>query len=126
MGLGTRAVATARNFSAGNLRSTSAPLDLAIEGAGFFKIALPSGITGYTRAGTFHLDAQGTIVTADGYPLEPEITIPTNATSVSISKDGIVSAIDRRARQLANRHDRDWRRSPTRRACGRSAATSSS
>jgi len=92
MGLGTRAVATARNFSAGNLRSTAAPLDLAIEGAGFFKIALPSGITAYTRAGTFHLDAQGTIVTADGYPLEPEITIPTNATSVSISKDGTVSA----------------------------------
>ena len=92
MGLGTRPVATARNFSAGNLRSTAAPLDLAIEGAGFFKIALPSGITAYTRAGTFHLDAQGTVVTADGYPLEPEITIPTNATSVSISKDGTVSA----------------------------------
>jgi len=93
MGLGTRPVATARNFSAGNLRSTAAPLDLAIEGAGFFKIALPSGITAYTRAGTFHLDAQGTIVTADGYPLEPEITIPTDAVSVSISKDGTVSAL---------------------------------
>src|ERR671925_923186 len=68
-GLGTRAVATARNFSAGNLRSTSGPLDIAIEGAGFFKVALPNGTTGYTRAGTFHLDAQGTVVTADGYPL---------------------------------------------------------
>jgi flagellar basal-body rod protein FlgG len=93
MGLGTRAVATARNFSAGNLRSTAAPLDIAIEGAGFFKIALPSGITAYTRAGTVHLDAQGTIVTADGYPLEPAITIPTDAVSVSIAKDGTVSAL---------------------------------
>jgi flagellar basal-body rod protein FlgG len=92
MGLGTRAVATARNFSAGNLRTTGAPLDIAIEGAGFFKIALPSGTTAYTRAGTFHLDAQGTIVTADGYPLEPQVTIPSDTVSISISKDGIVSA----------------------------------
>lgn len=92
MGLGARAVATARNFSAGNLRSTGGPLDLAIEGGGFFKVSLPSGTTGYTRAGTFHLDAQGSIVTAEGYAIEPQITIPTNATSVSISKDGMVSA----------------------------------
>jgi flagellar basal-body rod protein FlgG len=92
MGLGTRAVATARNFSAGNLQSTNAPLDLAIEGDGFFQISLPNGTTGYSRAGSFHLDSQGNIVTAEGYPLEPQITVPTNATSVSISKDGIVSA----------------------------------
>jgi flagellar basal-body rod protein FlgG len=92
MGLGTRAVATARNFSAGNLRSTAAPMDIAIEGSGFFKVSLPNGTTGYTRAGTFHLDSQGSIVTADGYAIEPQITIPTNATSVSISKDGMVSA----------------------------------
>ena len=58
-GLGARAVATARNFSAGNLRSTSAPLDLAIEGQGFFQITLPGGETGYTRAGAFHLNGQG-------------------------------------------------------------------
>jgi flagellar basal-body rod protein FlgG len=92
MGLGTRAVATARDFSAGNLRSTGAPLDLAIEGDGFFKIAMPNGTDAYTRAGTFHLDSQGTIVTAEGYALEPQISIPTNATSISISKDGVVSA----------------------------------
>jgi flagellar basal-body rod protein FlgG len=92
MGLGTRAVATARNFSAGNLRSTGGSLDLAIEGDGFFKVSLPNGTTGYTRAGTFHLDAQGSIVTAEGYPVDPQITIPPNATSVSISKDGVVSA----------------------------------
>jgi flagellar basal-body rod protein FlgG len=92
VGLGTKPVATARNFSTGNLRSTSGPLDLAIEGDGFFQISLPNGTTGYTRAGMFHLDAQGSMVTAQGYALEPQITVPPNATSVSISKDGVVSA----------------------------------
>jgi flagellar basal-body rod protein FlgG len=92
MGLGTRAVATARDFSAGNMRSTGGPLDLAIQGDGFFKIAMPDGTDAYTRAGTFHLDAQGSIVTAEGYALEPGISIPTNATSISISNDGVVSA----------------------------------
>ena len=92
MGLGTRAVATARNFSAGNLRSTGNPLDIAIEGDGFFKISLPNGTTGYTRSGTFHLDSQGAIVTAEGYAVDPQMSVPSNATTVSISKDGIVSA----------------------------------
>jgi flagellar basal-body rod protein FlgG len=91
-GLGTRAVATARNFSMGNLRSTANPLDLAIEGAGFFQITLAGGETGYTRSGTFHLSGQGQIVTAEGFTLEPQISIPANATTISISKDGIVSA----------------------------------
>jgi flagellar basal-body rod protein FlgG len=92
IGLGTRAVASARNFSAGNLRATNVPLDLAIEGRGFFQISLPDGTTGYTRAGTFHLDAQGLVVTAEGYALQPQITIPPGTTSISISRDGIVSA----------------------------------
>ena len=92
IGLGSRAVASARNFSNGNLRSTGSPLDLAIEGQGFFKVSLPNGETGYTRAGSFHMDAQGLLVTAEGYGLDPQITVPANATSVSISKDGIVSA----------------------------------
>jgi len=92
MGLGTRAVATARNFSAGNLRNTSAPLDMAIEGAGFFQITLPNGTTAYTRSGAFHLDAQGALVTSEGYAMDPAITIPANATSITISKDGVVSA----------------------------------
>ena len=92
MGLGTKAVATARNFSAGNLRATGGQLDIAIEGNGFFKLSLPNGTTGYSRAGTFHLDSQGAMVTAEGYSLDPAINIPSNATSVSISKDGIVSA----------------------------------
>lgn len=93
VGLGTRAVATSRNFSSGNLRSTSAPLDLAIEGEGFFQIALPNGTTAYSRSGTFHRDAQGLIVTNEGYAVQPNITIPPTATSISISKDGIVSAV---------------------------------
>src|SRR5712672_35076 len=92
MGLGTRVVATSRDFSSGNLRSTNTPLDLAIEGDGFFQIALPNGTTAYTRAGSLHRDGQGLVVTAEGYPLEPQITIPPNATTVTISKDGIVSA----------------------------------
>jgi len=92
-GLGARAVATARNFSSGNLRSTSGPLDLAIEGQGFFQVTLPGGETGYTRAGAFHVNGQGQLVTAEGYQLEPAITIPANATTVTVSKDGIVSAV---------------------------------
>jgi flagellar basal-body rod protein FlgG len=90
-GLGSRAVATARNFSSGNLRSTGGVLDLAIEGQGFFQVTLPGGETGYTRAGAFHMSGQGQIVTADGYALDPQISVPANALSVSISKDGIVS-----------------------------------
>jgi flagellar basal-body rod protein FlgG len=93
VGLGTRAVATARNFTAGNLRQTGAPLDLAIQGDGFFQISLPDGTTGYTRAGTFHLDSQGLLVTSEGYSVDPQISVPANATSVSISRDGIVSAV---------------------------------
>jgi flagellar basal-body rod protein FlgG len=92
VGLGTRAVATSRNFSSGNLRATGAPMDLAIEGNGFFPVTLPDGTSGFTRAGSFHLDGQGLMVTAEGYALEPQISVPANALSVSISKDGIVSA----------------------------------
>jgi flagellar basal-body rod protein FlgG len=92
MGLGTRPVSTSRDFSPGNLRSTSGPLDVAIEGEGFFQITLPNGTIGYTRAGSLHLDGQGRIVTGDGNPIEPAITIPPNATAITISKDGIVAA----------------------------------
>ena len=90
-GLGVRAVATSRDFSRGNLKSTSSPLDLAIEGEGFFQVQMPTGDVGYTRAGTLHLNGEGTLVTSDGYPIEPQIQIPANATSISISKDGVVS-----------------------------------
>lgn len=90
-GLGSRVVGTARSFSAGNLRNTNGPLDLAIEGAGFLQVSLPGGETGYTRSGTLHLNGQGQLVTNEGLLIEPAITIPQNANSVTISKDGIVS-----------------------------------
>src|SRR5712671_1655538 len=90
-GLGVRAVATSRDVSRGNLKSTSSPLDLAIEGDGFFQVQLPTGDIGYTRAGSFHLNGEGALVTSDGYAVQPQMSIPSNATSISISKDGIVS-----------------------------------
>ncbi|HUU35016.1 MAG TPA: flagellar basal-body rod protein FlgG [Vicinamibacterales bacterium] len=93
VGLGTRAVATSRDFTSGSFRSTGSSLDMAIEGDGFFQINLPDGSTAFSRAGSFHRDAQGLVVTAEGYALEPQITIPENATSVSISKDGVVSVV---------------------------------
>jgi flagellar basal-body rod protein FlgG len=92
IGLGTRAVASARNFSAGNMRATYAPLDIAIDGRGFFQVSLPDGTTGYTRSGALHLDAQGAIVTNEGYALEPQISVPAQATAISVSRDGIISA----------------------------------
>jgi len=91
-GLGARAVATARNFSSGNLRPTNSPLDLAIEGQGFFQVALPGGGSGFTRAGALHLNGQGQLVTNEGLLIQPAITVPTTAVTVSVSKDGIVSA----------------------------------
>ncbi|HEX5215037.1 MAG TPA: flagellar basal-body rod protein FlgG [Vicinamibacterales bacterium] len=91
-GLGVRAVATSRDFARGNLKATSGPLDLAIEGDGFFQVQTPSGEVGYTRAGAFHLSSDGSIVTAEGYQLEPNISVPPNATNLTISKQGIVSA----------------------------------
>ena len=91
-GLGSRPVATARDFRGGNLRLTSSPFDLAIEGQGFFQISLPDGQTAYTRSGALHLSSEGLLVTAEGYAVEPQISIPPNATSVSIAKDGTVTA----------------------------------
>ena len=91
VGLGTRAAATARDFANGNLRATNGPLDLAIEGRGFFQVSMPNGETAYTRSGALHLSAEGNLVTADGFSIEPQITIPENAISVTVSKTGIVS-----------------------------------
>lgn len=92
VGLGVRPGATEILQTQGELTQTGNPLDVAIEGAGFFQIQLPSGQIGYTRAGSFQLDAQGNMVTPNGDPLQPGITIPPNATAVSIARDGTVSA----------------------------------
>jgi flagellar basal-body rod protein FlgG len=91
VGTGVRAVATERLHSQGSLQSTENSRDLAINGSGFFQIQMPNGDTGYTRDGSFQLDANGQMVTSSGYLLQPTITIPDNALSVTVSKDGIVS-----------------------------------
>ena len=90
-GLGTRAVATARNFSQGGLQQSSNPLDIAVRGSGFFEVQMPDGTNGYTRDGSFQVSAQGQLVTNNGYTVQPGITIPANAQSVTIGSDGTVS-----------------------------------
>ena len=92
VGLGVRAAASTRNFSQGALTGTGNHLDLAIKGSGFFQIQLPDGTTGYTRDGAFQVDAGGQIVTNAGYPVLPGLTIPANATAITIAADGTVSA----------------------------------
>ncbi|TLS19543.1 flagellar basal-body rod protein FlgG [Azospira sp. APE16] len=91
IGTGAKPVSTERIFTQGNLQQTGNSLDVAINGTGFFQILMPDGSTAYTRDGSFHQDNQGQLVTASGYPLQPSITIPQNATSVTIAKDGTVS-----------------------------------
>lgn len=93
LGTGVHPVATERIHTQGNLVQTGNSFDLAISGGGFFQIQLPDGTTGYTRDGSFQLDNQGQIVTANGYVVAPGITIPSNAISVTISRDGIVSVL---------------------------------
>jgi flagellar basal-body rod protein FlgG len=92
VGLGVRAVATSRQFSQGTLTQTSNNLDMAIQGKGFFQVTMPDGTTGYTRDGSFQMDAQGQIVTNNGYVLQPGITVPSTATNLSIGTDGTVTA----------------------------------
>jgi flagellar basal-body rod protein FlgG len=91
VGLGVRSVATSRNFSQGNLQQTSNNLDIAIKGNGFFQVQLPDGTTGYTRDGSLQVDGTGQLVTNNGYTVQPGITIPSNAQSVTIAADGTVN-----------------------------------
>jgi flagellar basal-body rod protein FlgG len=92
VGLGVRTVATARNFSQGNLQQTGNNLDIAVQGAGFFQLTMPDGTIGYTRDGAFQVDNQGRIVNSGGLPLSGGITVPANATAISVAADGTVSA----------------------------------
>ncbi|BCK86693.1 flagellar basal-body rod protein FlgG [Sideroxyarcus emersonii] len=91
VGTGVRPIAAERLQTQGNLQQTSNQLDVAIQGAGFFQVLLPDGTTGYTRDGSFQTNNQGQIVTSNGFPLQPSITIPANATSITIGQDGVVS-----------------------------------
>jgi flagellar basal-body rod protein FlgG len=92
IGLGTRASATEIIQAQGDFNQTQNPLDIAIQGQGFFQIQQPDGTIAYTRNGSFHLNNQGTVITTEGMTLIPSITIPSNATNVSISQFGVVSA----------------------------------
>lgn len=91
LGLGTRPSANSIIFSQGNFQQTNNPLDVVIEGKGFFQIRRPTGEIAYTRAGNFQLDKDGNVVTGAGDPIEPQITIPAQATSITIATDGTVS-----------------------------------
>ena len=92
VGLGTKSAASEVIMTQGDFNQTDGPLDLAIQGAGFFQISRPDGTIAYTRAGNFHPNNQGTLVNANGDTLLPAITIPSNATNITISQYGIVSA----------------------------------
>ncbi len=92
VGLGVKTAAIYRISEQGNLTQTSNSLDMAIQGAGYFQVTLPSGDVAYTRDGTFGLAANGTIVTADGYVVAPGIVVPSNAASVTVNAAGQVQA----------------------------------
>jgi flagellar basal-body rod protein FlgG len=92
VGLGTRVVATATHFGQGSFLTTGSPTNMAVSGEGFFTVS-KDGQTFYTRDGSFKRDANGLVVTNDGYPLDPQITIPANATSLAISPQGVITAV---------------------------------
>ena len=92
IGQGVRTVGTIREFSMGSLQATNRVYDLAIEGSGFFKIQMPDGTFGYTRAGSFQLSSEGKLVTPEGFPLDPEIVVPAGIGQVHVAADGTVSA----------------------------------
>lgn len=91
LGTGVRTVATERIFTQGNLQQTSNSKDLAINGEGFFQVLLPDGTAAYTRDGSFQTDNQGQLVTSSGFTIQPAITIPANAQSITVGRDGTVS-----------------------------------
>jgi flagellar basal-body rod protein FlgG len=93
LGTGVRPVGTSRNFAQGNLNRTENPLDVAINGNGFLQVQMPDGTTSYTRDGALRVDAQGQLVTANGYPIAPAIAVPPNAASLTIGADGVISAV---------------------------------
>lgn len=101
IGLGTRPASSEVIDTPGNLTSTGNQLDVAIQGNGYFQVLTPNGQLAYTRDGSFHLNQQRQLVTSDGNPVQPAITIPANATSVSIGEDGTVSVSEPNQTQAA-------------------------
>jgi len=90
VGTGVRVVGTQKMFTQGNIAQTSNALDVAIQGRGFFQVLLPDGTQAYTRDGSFQMNSDGQLVTSSGYPVQPEITLPPNAQSITIGSDGSV------------------------------------
>ncbi|RMG04214.1 MAG: flagellar basal-body rod protein FlgG [Nitrospirae bacterium] len=93
VGLGVQPAAIQKIYEQGDFVQTGNPLDMTIEGEGFFQVVKPDGEVAYTRAGTFKMDSEGRIVNSNGYPMEPEITIPTDAIQITIGEDGTVSVL---------------------------------
>jgi flagellar basal-body rod protein FlgG len=93
LGHGTRTSTVLKMFSQGDMATTKNDLDFAIEGDGFFQIIMPNGEIGFTRDGAFKLDSSGRVVNSDGFALEPEITIPSDAVTISVGMDGTVSVL---------------------------------
>ena len=91
LGTGVRTAATEKIFTQGNLQQTSNSLDIAIQGRGFFQVLMPDGSTAYTRDGSFQVDSQGQMVTASGFPVQPAIVFPADATTITVGRDGTVS-----------------------------------
>jgi flagellar basal-body rod protein FlgG len=91
IGLGVKTIAVQKMFGQGDSVNTGAPLDVAIEGDGFFQVIKPDGTFAYTRSGSFQLDQNGSLVTSDGYQVGPGITIPNDAQAITIGEDGTVS-----------------------------------
>lgn len=93
MGSGVHMVATQKIFEQGSIQNTQNPLDVAVQGRGFFRVLLADGTETFTRDGTFHIDSQGQLVTANGYLIQPPITVPQQTLNVTIGQDGTVSAL---------------------------------
>ena len=93
VGLGVQPVATARDFTQGSLQQTGNNLDVAISGSGFLQVTMPDGTTAYTRDGSLKVDSNGQIVTNNGYTVQPGITVPAQAQSLTIAADGTVTAV---------------------------------
>ena len=92
IGTGVRPIATSRLHTQGNLQQTGNQFDVAVNGQGFFQVQMPDGSSSYTRDGSFHIDSQGQLVTSNGFPVSPAISIPANTQTVTIAQDGTVSA----------------------------------
>jgi flagellar basal-body rod protein FlgG len=93
VGLGVRVLATPREFSQGEMQQTGNPLDVAIEGRGFLPVVLPNGDPAYTRAGALQVDGDGRLLTADGFPLAGDVTIPAEASGIAIAPDGTITGM---------------------------------